>query len=76
MTGEWTMGWMWIWPLLVVAGLLIIGYVLLRLVQGTPPSAGTGADPGSLAARRILDERYARGEIDEDEYLRRRALLP
>jgi putative membrane protein len=76
MMGEWTMGWMWIWPLLVVAGLLIIGYVLLRLVQGTPPSAGTGADPGSLSARQILDERYARGEIDEDEYLRRRGLLP
>jgi putative membrane protein len=76
MMGEWTMGWMWIWPLLVVAGLLIIGYVLLRLVQGTPPSAGTGADPGSFSARQILDERYARGEIDEDEYLRRRGLLP
>jgi uncharacterized membrane protein len=29
-----------------------------------------------LAARQILDERYARGEIDEDEYIRRRGLLP
>ncbi|MGY4543860.1 putative membrane protein [Arthrobacter sp. UYNi723] len=29
--------------------------------------------PGT--ARRILDERYARGEIDDDEYRRRREAL-
>jgi putative membrane protein len=76
MMGGWMTGWMWIWPVLVVAGLLIIGYVVLRLVQGGRPSSPTGADPAGSTARRILDERYARGEIDEDEYLRRRGLLP
>ena len=76
MMGGWMMGWMWIWPVLVVAGLLIIGYVVLRLVQGGRPSSPTGADPAYSAARRILDERFARGEIDEDEYRRRRDLLP
>jgi len=30
---------------------------------------GSGASSGALA---ILDERYARGEIDREEYLRRR----
>jgi len=74
--GGWMMGWMWIWPVLVVAGLLIIGYVVLRLVQGGRPTAPTGADPAHTAARRILDERFARGEIDEDDYRRRRGLLP
>ena len=31
--------------------------------------------PGPDMARRILDERFARGEIDEDEYRRRRDIL-
>jgi uncharacterized membrane protein len=30
---------------------------------------------GRSAALKILDERFARGEIDEEEYKRRRALL-
>jgi putative membrane protein len=50
-----TTGWMWIWPLLVLAGLLVIANVVVRLT---------------------LDERFARGEIDEDEYRRRRGLVP
>jgi putative membrane protein len=76
MMGGWMMGSMWVWPLLVVAGLLIIGYVVLRLAQGGWPSSPTRADPAGSAARQILDERYARGEIDEEEYLRRRDMLP
>jgi putative membrane protein len=30
---------------------------------------------GSASAQQMLDERYARGEIDEIEYLHRRAVL-
>jgi putative membrane protein len=30
---------------------------------------------GSPSAQQMLDERYARGEIDEVEYLHRRAVL-
>lgn len=60
------MGWFWVWPVLVVLGLVLLGYVVYRLVQGR------GAGSGSALA--ILDERYARGEID-DEYHRRRAEL-
>ncbi|WP_238454565.1 SHOCT domain-containing protein [Micromonospora sp. ATA51] len=40
-----------------------------RLIGGQ--LGGTAPSP----ARRILDERYARGEIDEEEYRRRRAGL-
>lgn len=71
----WGLGWMWVWPVLIVAGLVIIGYVAVRLATGRQPSSSTGPGSGS-AARRILDERYARGEIDEEEYRRRRDLLP
>jgi putative membrane protein len=60
-----------------VAGLLVIGYVAVRLTQSRQGWSPTGSDPGSgSAARRILDERYARGDIDAEEYQRRRELLP
>ncbi|MGH3904108.1 MAG: SHOCT domain-containing protein [Pseudonocardiaceae bacterium] len=70
--GGWAMGWMWIWPALILVGLIILGYlgVLLARGRGSPSLAG-----GSSTARQILDERYARGEIDEEDYRRRRAEL-
>ncbi len=71
MMDGWGMGWIWIWPVLVLVGLVVLGYVGMRLAQG-----GRSAPPGnSSTARQILDERYARGEIDEDEYQHRRSAL-
>lgn len=75
MDGGSMMGWMWIWPVLIVAGLILVGFVVVRLVQGGSPSTPAASDPTSSPARRILDERFARGEIDEDEYRRRRDAL-
>lgn len=76
MTGGVTMGWMWVWPGLSAAGLLMPGYVVVRLVQSRWMSSPAGAGPGSDSlARRILDTRYARGEIDAEEYHRRKGLL-
>lgn len=69
MMGGWSMGLMWIWPLLVLGGLLLLGYVGVRLIQDNR----TGMIFSS--ARQILDERYARGDIDEEEYRRRRTEL-
>ncbi|MGH4026255.1 MAG: SHOCT domain-containing protein [Pseudonocardiaceae bacterium] len=63
---------MWIWPVLVLIGLIILGYVGVLLVQSR---ASSSAPSGASAARGILDERFARGEIDEEEYRRRRAEL-
>ena len=49
--------------LLFWGGLITVAVLLLRRAGRQEP------DPDS--ARRILDERFARGDIDEDEYQRR-----
>ncbi|SCG43491.1 SHOCT domain-containing protein [Micromonospora coxensis] len=69
MHGTGMAGWMWVWPLLVVAALVVLAVLVVRAV-------GAGPQPGGRrSARQILDERYARGEIDEEEYQRRRDSL-
>ncbi|MBS3940456.1 MAG: SHOCT domain-containing protein [Actinobacteria bacterium] len=63
----WGSGYGWIWMLLSWA--VIIGLV----VWAVNTFAGRDArDNGASSPRRILDERFARGEIDEEEYRRRR----
>ncbi|MER7274585.1 SHOCT domain-containing protein [Dactylosporangium sp. NPDC000244] len=75
--GAWTMAFMTLGNLLFWA-LVIVGIVMLvrRFDRRTPPNHATrsGPDSGPLA-HQILDERFARGEIDEDEYVRRRRML-
>lgn len=70
MMGTAMMSWFWIWPTLVVIGLALLGYLVYRLMRNPG-----GAPSGTGSARRILDERLARGEIDEDDYKRRADLL-
>jgi len=50
-------------------GFIVVLVVLLaRALSGESPRQGR-------SARRILDERFARGEIDRDEYERRKEAL-
>ena len=51
----------------VLMWLLVIGVVVAVGVF-----AARQARPAQPTAREVLDERYARGEIDEEEYRRRR----
>jgi putative membrane protein len=68
----WGSGYGWIWMTLV--WVLVIGVVVWAVARITARDGAHGrAEPDS--ARRILDERFARGEIDEDEYRRRRDQL-
>lgn len=66
---------------MVVMMLLVLVAVLALLYLLVVRTGGTSArDQGSGAAElrvadRLLDERFARGEIDEDEYRHRRAVL-
>lgn len=64
---EWHSGWGWWWmgvAMLVFWGL--VAWVVVTLVR-----QGDRSSSGKRGAREILDERYARGEIDDDEYRRR-----
>lgn len=50
--------------------------VIILLVRGPRSSNGTNSlHPAHHDAERILHERFARGEIDEDEYTTRRRAL-
>ena len=51
-----------------------IAWVVVTLIRQNGARAVPHEDRGT-DARRILDERFARGEIDDDEYQRRRDLL-
>lgn len=52
-----------IWLAVFVAVALLV-YGLLRN-RGTPP------EPGAAGPKQVLQERYARGEIERDEYLQK-----
>ncbi len=58
---------------LIVAGTILLFRGLSRQdqVQSSPPQ-GPAPAPGSKTAIQVLEERYARGEIDREEFVQRR----
>ncbi|HEX2032514.1 MAG TPA: SHOCT domain-containing protein [Actinomycetota bacterium] len=56
------MGSMWLWSLV---GLLLLVALVVLAVWAVRRFT---AQPGTRDARRILEERFARGEIDADEF--------
>lgn len=63
-----------LWGLLGV--LLVLGLIVALFRLAGPPVQFRSETPETPpSARRILDERFARGEIDEAEYRRRRQAL-
>ncbi|KEI45733.1 SHOCT domain-containing protein [Saccharopolyspora rectivirgula] len=54
--------------------LMILGIIALTRYITRSSTAGRGAEPFD-GPHRVLAERYARGEIDEEEYRRRAAVL-
>ena len=74
-----------LWVLMIVAMVVFwaaLAWIIVTLVRhrgvppgSTPAPSGSGSGQCGSDARRILDERLARGDIDEDEYTRRRSLI-
>lgn len=66
------------WVMVVMMLLVLVAVLALLFLLATRTGAVPGREPPGAAPReaeRLLDERFARGEIDEDEYRRRRAVL-
>lgn len=77
MGNGWGMGWVWVvWPVLIL-GVVVLAVLVVR--GATTRTRSHGADPvpprdgesGRSRAQEILDERYARGEITDEEYQER-----
>lgn len=75
---------MWVWGHMIFGGLMMIVFwgsivvliVLLVRWLGGASHSGRGAPPPSRQAPlEILQERFAKGDIDKDEYEERRKLL-
>ncbi len=60
-----------VWGFMGIAFWILLIALIVLLVRRTRPSA---RDSGGPAAR-LLEERYARGEITRDDFLERRAVL-
>lgn len=60
------------WAVLVVAVVALVRYLGRGRQQGPTPPAAHGQSP---TAEQVLAERFARGEIDTDEYRQRLDVL-
>lgn len=69
--GWWGPGWGILAGLAWAAFWVLVILVVVGLVRGRSSVPGTG----STQALRLLEERYARGEIGREEFLERRGVL-
>ena len=69
-------GWggMWFGPVLMVLVPLALIVLIIWFVR-TMTNGTTISPTQDIGARQILDERYAKGKIDDEEYQRRRSAL-
>lgn len=75
----WAMGWswremllLWVMPLLVV---IVLAMVAVKYLYSRAARSDIAPAEDKHRALEILEERYARGEVDREEYLERRGDL-
>ncbi len=54
-----------------IVGLVVVGVLVWAIVQATPRRGDAAPASATRSAEAILADRFARGEIDADEYRRR-----
>lgn len=77
------MGWSWMFWLLLIVGVLLVGlgiwFFSTGMRRGGPTGSldGRGSGPAGSGGtpREILDERFARGELTAEEYQERLKIL-
>ncbi len=72
----WMGGWMMLFPILFLIAIVVGAMLVIRAVQGG--SRWRPREPGGEGRRdplEILEERFARGEIDAQEFEERRRTL-
>lgn len=71
----WESGWMFFGPLMMIAFIALIVVVVILLVRWLGDHRSGARTPSESRALEILKERFARGEIDKEEYEERRRML-
>jgi putative membrane protein len=75
MMGGWD-GWGWFWPLHFIIPLLFLALIITAVILLVRYATGWSDYPSRMERRsaglEALDERYARGEINREEYLQKR----
>jgi len=67
----WSSGWAWFWMCIaMLAFWALAAWVIVTLVRNSKRGRPDRSD-----AQALLEERFARGELEEDEYRRRRDLI-
>ena len=77
-------GWMWVFGVLMIFLIVLVGATLWTVMKTRHHARATGdvsgdfalaTSAGRMKVRQILDERYARGELNSDEYAERLRVL-
>jgi len=72
--GAWGWGGMIIGPIMMIVFIAVIVGAVVLVLRWTG-LGGSAVAGGANKARHILDERFARGEIDKDDYEERKRVL-